>query len=74
MEYATSDTITRATYRPHYEQTEWRCHCGCPMRASDHCPECGCEEWETYCNADYFRWLPATARWNAGDSAEWSTF
>lgn len=24
--------------------------CTAPMRGSDHCPECGCEEYESYCD------------------------
>jgi hypothetical protein len=31
------------------------CHCGSPMRGSDHCPFCGCEEYEAYCDED---WTP----------------
>lgn len=26
------------------------CHCGSPMRDSDHCPVCGCEEFESVCD------------------------
>lgn len=31
----------------------WRCHCGHDMGTSDHCPHCGCEEWEGHCES---RW------------------
>lgn len=27
-----------------------RCHCGSRMNGSDHCPECGCEEYESRCD------------------------
>lgn len=30
--------------------TETHCHCGAERQGSDHCPECGCEEFEGYCN------------------------
>lgn len=33
----------------HQEQTLTHCHCGAWMAFSDHCPECGCEEYESYC-------------------------
>jgi hypothetical protein len=26
------------------------CHCGAMMRGSDHCPECGCEQFEAVCS------------------------
>lgn len=29
---------------------EETCHCGSPMRGSDHCPWCGCEQWERTCD------------------------
>ena len=28
---------------------EDECHCGAPMCGSDHCPLCGCEQYESYC-------------------------
>lgn len=34
-------------------QSEDTCHCGSPMRGSDHCPSCGCELWESYCDWKY---------------------
>lgn len=30
--------------------TETHCHCGAHRMGSDHCPECGCEEFESYCS------------------------
>jgi hypothetical protein len=30
--------------------TETHCHCGSERGNSDHCPECGCEEFEGYCD------------------------
>lgn len=27
--------------------TEDTCHCGAAYRGSDHCPECGCEQYES---------------------------
>ncbi len=27
--------------------TETHCHCGAEYRGSDHCPDCGCEQYET---------------------------
>ena len=32
-----------------------RCHCGSPMRGSDHCPECGCEQYERTCSHQWTR-------------------
>lgn len=29
------------------------CHCGAPMRGSDHCPFCGCEQFEAFCGERY---------------------
>jgi hypothetical protein len=26
------------------------CHCGSPMGGSDHCPDCMCEEMESWCD------------------------
>lgn len=26
--------------------TEWTCHCGIDYEGSDHCPDCGCEQYE----------------------------
>jgi hypothetical protein len=34
---------------PHQDQTSETCHCGSPMDGSDHCPNCYCEAWESYC-------------------------
>lgn len=28
--------------------TETHCHCSAAYNGSDHCPECGCEQYETY--------------------------
>ena len=39
-----------AGVRTHLPQTSTRCHCGSGMFSSDHCPRCGCEEYERYCN------------------------
>lgn len=37
--------------------------CTAPMNGSDHCPECGCEEYESYCEmGDFNRVADATAR------------
>lgn len=41
------------SYPGTYPQTATTCHCGSPMRGSDHCPECGCEEYESYCQHTY---------------------
>lgn len=30
--------------------TDETCHCGASMQGSDHCPECGCEEYEQTCD------------------------
>lgn len=31
--------------------TDWdHCHCGAHMNGSDHCPDCGCEQWERTCD------------------------
>lgn len=38
------------SYPGTYPQTPTTCHCGSPMHGSDHCPECGCEEYESYCD------------------------
>ncbi len=37
----------------HGPQSEETCHCGGPMRGSDHCSYCGCEAYETYCDEVY---------------------
>lgn len=29
------------------------CHCGSEMKGSDHCPFCGCEEYEATCESKY---------------------
>jgi hypothetical protein len=29
--------------------SEHACHCGAPFNRSDHCDECGCEQYERYC-------------------------
>lgn len=29
------------------------CHCGSPLDGSDHCPFCGCEQYESTCNQTY---------------------
>jgi len=34
------------------DETE-TCHCGSPMRGSDHCPWCGCEEMESTCGLQW---------------------
>jgi hypothetical protein len=36
------------------------CHCGSPMRGSDHCPWCGCEEHESWCDD---RWDGVSRSW-----------
>lgn len=33
--------------------TPTHCHCGAHRHGSDHCPECGCEEYESYCDHEY---------------------
>lgn len=30
--------------------TETTCHCAAPFNGSDHCAECGCEQYERFCN------------------------
>ena len=45
--------ITCQNTWPERKQTPDKCHCGSPMRGSDHCPECGCEEYEAYCEHEY---------------------
>ena len=40
--------------RPAQRTTEagvTRCHCGADMAGIDHCPCCGCEEWERTCDS-----------------------
>lgn len=32
------------------QNTDTHCHCGAAYEGSDHCPECGCEQWESYCD------------------------
>jgi hypothetical protein len=29
------------------------CHCGAGMHGADHCPVCGCEAFESFCDLDY---------------------
>ena len=33
--------------RPSMKDTETTCHCGTPYNGSDHCPACGCEQYES---------------------------
>jgi hypothetical protein len=33
--------------RPNRPDTETHCHCGAAYEGCDHCPECGCEQYET---------------------------
>jgi len=40
-----------------------RCHCRREMEGRDHCPFCGCEEYERYCNAHYPSGKHPTATW-----------
>lgn len=44
-----------------------RCHCGREMEGSDHCPFCGCELYERYCNAYYPAGKHPTASWMPSD-------
>jgi hypothetical protein len=50
--------------------SERRCHCGARFNGSDHCPQCGCEQYERYCDALYLapedRLIPATESWVPG--------
>lgn len=46
-----------------------RCHCLRNMEGSDHCPFCGCEEYERYCNAHYPSGKHPTRTWMPGDPA-----
>jgi hypothetical protein len=32
------------------KHTATHCHCGADRQGSDHCPECGCEEFESVCD------------------------
>jgi hypothetical protein len=34
------------------EELGERCHCGADFAGSDHCPHCGCEQYESYCDAE----------------------
>lgn len=43
-----------------------RCHCRRDMEGSDHCPFCGCEVFERYCNAHYPSGKPPTDTWMPG--------
>lgn len=52
--------------------TERRCHCGADFEGSDHCPFCGCEQYERYCDAvapveGDTRQAPATHSWLPGE-------
>lgn len=46
---------------------EYRCHCRRTFDGSDHCPFCGCEQYERYCNAFYPAGKPPTQSWMPGD-------
>lgn len=41
------DYATRGSREELMEALAEICHCGSPMRGSDHCPHCGCEQYET---------------------------
>lgn len=34
--------------------TATHCHCAADRQGSDHCPECGCEEYESTCDHQHF--------------------
>lgn len=36
------------------------CHCGADMRGSDHCPACGCEQYEADCGRRPYECVPVT--------------
>lgn len=59
-------TVTPGVSEPEREQTLDQCHCGRSMDGSDHCPWCGCEAFERYCDGVYPLSLPTRA-WCAGE-------
>lgn len=46
--------------------SERRCHCDARFDGADHCPYCGCEKYERFCDASY-PGLPATSTWLPGE-------
>lgn len=38
-----------------FESTEDTCHCGAAYNGCDHCPECGCEFYESGCDHEVER-------------------
>lgn len=47
------DLTTRDTREQAVEALSEHCHCGSPMRGSDHCPFCFCEEGQGHCEERY---------------------
>lgn len=47
--------------------SERRCHCGKRFDGADHCPYCGCEQWERYCDASYEAGFAARSTWLPGE-------
>lgn len=54
------------TIQPGEGTSERRCHCGADFDGADHCPYCGCEKYERYCNANFASSYPATETWMPG--------
>jgi len=56
--------------------TETHCHCGAAYEGSDHCPSCGCEQYESYSCAFTVAQRHQRRRWrerlvaNIGDGAD----
>jgi hypothetical protein len=46
--------------------SERRCHCGARFEGADHCPFCGCEQYERMCDAIAEHNLPAWNTWIPG--------
>ena len=51
-----------------------RCHCGREMEGSDHCPFCGCEVYERYCNAHYASGKHPDRTWTPHPFAQFRTY
>ena len=56
----TAATLARLTAGAARQDSE-TCHCGAGMDGSDHCPACGCEAFESFCDHDHLAGLRKAA-------------
>jgi hypothetical protein len=58
--------MNAVTYPANSGTSERTCHCGAHFDGSDHCPFCGCEQYERYCDAIAAANVPASQSWMPG--------